>query len=137
MLRGGFGAGRVRSVFRGEADDLLADLVPLQHVDERGRRVLDALGDRLAVLEPPLLEPAQRLGHVLAAGLRVVGDDEAAHGQALADHADQAARPGARLGVVGPHDHAAVPGPPVRAHAALRRLEPTAAPATPNYVYAA
>src|SRR4030095_10936990 len=90
-----------------ETDDHLADIVAGEQTEKRLGRVLDAFHDGLLPLDPAGLEPASYLGEELRIEAQVVGDDEALHVHAIADHGEERARPriGALEVVLG--DHAA------------------------------
>src|SRR5215472_1212243 len=72
-----------------ELHQLLAEVLALQHTDERFRRILETNGDGLAILD---LAGGDALGKLLQRyrpALHVVGDDETLDLDAVADHGDE------------------------------------------------
>src|SRR4051812_7784862 len=61
----------------GKSDKLLAEVLALEQADERPRRILQSLGDGLAVLDLAGDHPARQIGKRLRPELQAVGDDEA------------------------------------------------------------
>src|SRR5438477_8543439 len=60
----------------------LADILAVEHADQRRRRAVDALVDRLAILHSPVLQPPLHLGGELVAQVREICRDEPADGDA-------------------------------------------------------
>src|SRR5512138_3114591 len=92
---------------RGQAHDHLAHVVAGEEAEEGLGGVLDTLHDGLVPLDTPGLEPAAHLGEKLGIEAQVVGDDEALHEDAIADHGKEIARAGIRRIEVVLRDHAA------------------------------
>src|SRR5882672_12327734 len=63
----------------GEPDKLLPEVLASQQADERLGRILQPLGDGLAVLDLAGDHPARQVGERLRPELHAVGDDEALH----------------------------------------------------------
>src|SRR5207302_7005853 len=61
----------------------LADVLAAEHADQRRRRALDALVDRLAILHGAVLQPPLHFGGELIAQVREVCRDEPADGDAV------------------------------------------------------
>lgn len=70
---------------RSEADEHLACVDAAEHVEERLRGVADAVDDGLLVTQPTILDQRRDLGEEPLAQVEVVGDEETADRQALAD----------------------------------------------------
>jgi 6-phospho-beta-glucosidase len=95
------GAARALAAAAGlEADDHLAGVVAAEQVDEGGRGLVQAVDDGLGVEELALAQPAADVGDHGGRPVLVVGDDEAAQGEALADDQREVVRPGGQLGGV-------------------------------------
>src|SRR5882672_2737445 len=91
----------------GELHDHLAEIVSREEPEKGPRRVLEALHDGLLALEEAGGEPSSHLREKLRIEIQVVGDDEALHEHAIADHGEEGARP--RIGRIEVvlRDHAA------------------------------
>src|SRR6185503_20890508 len=63
----------------GDPDKLLAEVLAFQEADECLGRILQSLGDGLAVLDLAGRHPARQIGERLRPELHAVGDDEALH----------------------------------------------------------
>ena len=101
---------------------------------------LQALIDVGLPLELALQHPWDELSHRLACAGQEVGDDEAADGQPVHQHAGEIAGPGGPVGVVVGRDHAAHRHATVHIHQRQRRIQlrpagvaPTAAEVYPAF----
>src|SRR3984893_18518964 len=100
----------------GELHDHLAEIVSREEPEKGPRRVLEALHDGLLALEAAGLEPSSHFREELRIETQVVGDDEALHEDAIADHGEEVARTGiGRIEFV-LRDHAAEGNAGVRIH---------------------
>src|SRR5262249_23680155 len=93
-LRRGASLAKSLPRLRGQTHDHLADVVAGEEAKKGLGRVLDALHDGFVPLDAPGLEPAAHLGEEFRVEAQVVGDDEALHEDAIADHGEEIARSG-------------------------------------------
>src|SRR5215207_4465446 len=68
------------------AHELLAEIPALQHAHKSRGRILQALGDVLAILDASFLHPLRHVADEVTEVRREVGDDEAADRQPLGQH---------------------------------------------------
>src|SRR5262245_66525966 len=84
---------------RPDADDLLAEVLALEQPDQLARRVLEPVGDVLAVLDPALLQPGAHVLEELREPGREVPDDEHPEGEEIDEGRRQVRRTPVRLGM--------------------------------------
>src|SRR6185369_13220917 len=112
---------------RSEPHQHLAEVLALEEPEKRLRRLVDSVEHGLLPLDSAGPDPGGHIGEELGRHVEKVGDDEALHLEALADHIGEVARPGRRLHAVVHADHAAHHHSAVSAHQLERHLEVLAA----------
>ena len=93
-MQGSFPDALSASLIGTDLHEHLPDVLPAKKTEERMRRVLDPLDDRLAILEAPVAHPLARLAGELAEAVEVVADDVALESQPLRDDHEHVSRPG-------------------------------------------
>jgi hypothetical protein len=96
----GFPCITVDLVFRGDAQDELADVGAVKHHVDRSRQLLEAIDDGLERLQLPFADPARQLRDGLGHAVEVIQHDEPLQQHALDQEVADAAWPRRRFGIV-------------------------------------